>query len=314
MNKKRRTNLPASIRQRLLNLSRDRGEDFNLTLTRYGTERLLYRLSRSARSDQFILKGALLLSLWTDRLLRPTRDIDLLGYGDSSQEALTQLFRDICVADVQADGLTFHPDTVRVTEIREDQESGGQRVQMTATLGNARIHLQVAIGFGDVITPAADEVEYPSLLGLPSPRLRVYPRETVIAEKLEAMVVLAMANSRMKDFYDVWMMSRELQFDGRTLARAIQATFQRRRSRLPHTAPTAFTEEFAGDHDKGRQWNAFLSRNRLDAGGMDLTQVVREIHLFLMPPIIAAAKGQAFEDTWPVGGPWVAEKEMARGS
>jgi len=135
------TNLPASIRQRLLNLSRDRGEDFNLTLTRYGTERLLYRLSQSERADHFVLKGALLLSLWTDRLQRPTRDIDLLGYGDSSQEALTQLFRDICVADVQADGLTFHPDTVRVTEIREDQGYGGQRVQLTATLGNARIHL-----------------------------------------------------------------------------------------------------------------------------------------------------------------------------
>jgi hypothetical protein len=150
--------------------------------------------------------------------------------------------------------LTFHPDTVRVTEIREDQEYGGQRIRLTATLGNARIHLQVDIGFGDVITPAADEVEYPSLLGLPSPRLRAYPKETVIAEKLEAMVVLGMANSRMKDFYDVWMMSRELQFDGWTLAQAMQATFQHRRHELPHTAPTAFTEEFGlsrdfrGDH------------------------------------------------------------------
>jgi predicted nucleotidyltransferase component of viral defense system len=307
MNKRQPTNLPASIRQRLLNLSRVRGEDFNLTLTRYGTERLLYRLSQSERADHFVLKGALLLSLWTDRLQRPTRDLDLLGYGDSSQEALTRLFRDICVADVQADGLTFHPDTVRVTEIREDQEYGGQRVQITATLGNARINLQVDIGFGDVITPATEDVEYPSLLGLPSPRLRAYPRETVIAEKLEAMVVLGMANSRMKDFYDVWMMSRELYFDGWTLARAIQATFQRRRSELPHAAPTAFTEEFAGNPDKGAQWNAFLSRNRLDVGGLGLSQIVRQIRLFLMPPMIAAANGQEFEETWPAGGPWVAK-------
>jgi predicted nucleotidyltransferase component of viral defense system len=308
VNKRQPTNLPASIRQRLLNLSRDRGEDFNLTLTRYGIERLLYRLSQSEHADHFVLKGALLLSLWTGRLQRPTRDLDLLSYGDSSQEALTQLFRDVCVVDVQADGLTFHHDSVRVTEIREDQEYGGQRVQLTATLGNARIHLQVDIGFGDAITPAPDDIEYPSLLGLPSPRLRAYPKETVVSEKLEAMVTLGMANSRMKDFYDVWMMSRELQFDGRTLSRAIQATFRRRRSELPHTAPTAFTEEFAANPDKGTQWNAFLSRNRLDAGDMSLMQVTRQILLFLMPPMIAAADGQEFEQTWPVGGPWVAKR------
>ena len=307
MNKREPTNLPASIRQRLLNLSRDRGEDFNLTLTKYGIERLLYRLSQSEHSDQFILKGALLLSLWTDRLQRPTRDIDLLGSGDSSQEALTRLFRALCVADVQSDGLVFHPDTVQVTDIREDQEYGGQRVRMTATLGKARIHLQVDIGFGDVITPAAVEVEYPSLLGLPSPRLRAYPKETVIAEKLEAMVVLGMANSRMKDFYDVWMISRELQFDGQTLARAIQATFQRRRSGLPRTTPTALTDEFADNPDKATQWNAYLSRTRLDAGGMDLAQIIQEIRMFLMRPMIAAAEGRAFAEAWPAGGPWMAK-------
>jgi predicted nucleotidyltransferase component of viral defense system len=308
VNKRKPTNLPASIRQRLLNLSRDRSEDFNLTLTKYGTERLLYRLSQSEYSDQFILKGALLLSLWTNRLQRPTRDIDLLGYGDSSQEALTQLFRNLCNTDVQADGLTFHPDSVRVTEIREAQEYGGQRVRMIATLGKAQINLQVDIGFGDVITPAAEEVEYPSLLGLPSPRLRAYPKETVIAEKLQAMVELGIANSRMKDFYDVWMMSRELQFDGRTLARAIQATFQRRRSALPHTTPTAFTEEFAGSPDKRTQWNAFLSRNRLEVGDMNLAQIIQEIRQFLMSPVIAVANGQELEGTWPAGGPWVPKR------
>jgi predicted nucleotidyltransferase component of viral defense system len=306
VNRRQPTNLPASIRQRLLNLSRELGEDFNLTLTRYGTERLLYRLSHSERADQFVLKGALLLSLWTDRLRRPTRDLDLLAFGDSSQEALAQLFRAICIADVEADGLIFDPDSVRVTEIREAQEYGGQRVQMTATLGRARIHLQVDIGFGDVITPAAQDVEYPSLLGLPSPRLRVYPRETVIAEKLEAMVILGMANSRMKDFYDVWMMSLELEFSGQTLSRAIQATFQRRRSELPRAVPTALTEEFATDSAKGRQWRAFLSRNRLDVGGIGLAQIIQEIRLFLMPPVTAAANGRELEENWPAGGPWVA--------
>jgi predicted nucleotidyltransferase component of viral defense system len=305
VNKSLPANLPASIRQRLLNLSRARGEDFNLTLTRYGTERLLYRLSQSEYADRFVLKGALLLSLWTHRLHRPTRDIDLLGYGNSSQEVLTQVFRDICVVDVPADGLAFHPDTVRVTEIRETQEYGGQRVQMIAMLGKARINLQVDVGFGDVITPGTDEVVYPSMLGLPPPRLCAYPRETVIAEKLEAMVVLGMANSRMKDFYDVFTMSRELRFDGQTLARAIQATFERRRTELSHTAPTAFTEEFAGNPDKGTQWKAFLSRNQLDAGDTGLGPIIRQIRLFLMPPMVAAVSRQEFEETWPAGGPWV---------
>jgi predicted nucleotidyltransferase component of viral defense system len=297
-------NLPASIHQRLLNLSRDRGEDFNLTLTRYAIERLLYRLSVSPYAELFVLKGALLLSLWTGRLRRPTRDLDLLGYGDSSQQALTRLFRELCTADAPADGLIFHSDSVQVTEIREEQEYGGQRVQLTTTLGNARITLQVDIGFGDVITPAADDVEYPSLLGLPSPRLRAYPKETVIAEKLEAMVELGMINSRMKDFYDIWMMSRELQFDGRMLAQAIHATFQRRGSEIPHTAPTALTDEFGETPDKAIQWNAFLSRNRLDAGGLNLPQVIRQIRLFLMPPMTAAAAGQEFEGQWSAGGPW----------
>ncbi len=307
MNRRQPTNLPASIRQRLLNLSRDRGEDFNLTLTRYGIERLLYRLSQSEYSEQFILKGALLLSLWTDRLQRPTRDIDLLGHGDSSEETLTHLFQDVCEVDVQADGLTFHPETVQVTEIREAQEYGGQRVRMTATLGKARINLQVDIGFGDAITPAPEDIEYPSLLGLPPSRLRAYPKETVVAEKLETMVVLGMANSRMKDFYDVWMMSSELHFSGRTLARAIQVTFQRRQSEFPRAAPTAFTEEFAENPDKSTQWNAFLSRNRLDAGGMDLAQIIQEIRLFLVKPMRSAADGQEFEETWPAGGPWIAQ-------
>lgn len=297
-------NLPASARQRLLNLSRARGEDFQLTLTRYGNERLLYRLSCSPWADRFVLKGALLLSLWTGRLERPTRDLDLLGYGDSSQEALHQLFRDICLARVPADGLIFDPDSVQVMEIREDQAYGGQRVRLTATLGNARIGLQVDIGYGDAVTPATDTLEYPSMLGLPSPRLRVYPKETVIAEKLEAMVVLGMANSRMKDFWDVWMMSRELGVDGRSLARAIQATFGRRRTGIPRSAPTALTDEFASDPGKDRQWDAFLSRNQLNAGGLTLGQVIKQIRDFLMPPVIAAADGQELWEMWPAGGPW----------
>lgn len=302
-------NLPASVRQRLLNLSRARGEDFNLTLTRFATERLLYRLCQSERAGQFVLKGAMLFSLWTGRLQRPTRDLDLLGYGDSSPEALTQAFQDICVVDVAPDGLTFHPDSVQVTEIREGQKYRGQRVQLSATLGNARIHLQVDVGFGDVITSPAPEVEFPSTLGFPAARLRAYPKETVIAEKLEAMVVLGMANSRVKDFYDVWMMSRVFGFDGRPLARAIGATFRQHGIEMPRTAPAAFTEAFAKDPAKRKQWDAFLSRNRLDVGRLSFTEIVVEIRQFLMPVILAAARGEELEAAWPPGGPWKADQE-----
>lgn len=306
MKERQLVDLPASVRQRLLNLSKARGEDFNLTLTRYGTERLLYRISQSAHAGQFVLKGAMLFSLWTGRLQRPTRDLDLLGYGASSEEALTRVFQGICLIDVAPDGLTFHPDSVKVAEIREGQKYRGQRVQLMATLGSARVHLQVDVGFGDVITPPAREAEFPSMLGFPSARLLAYSKETVIAEKLEAMVVLGIANSRMKDFYDVWMLSREFQFDGRTLAEAIAATFRRHAVELPQTSPTAFTGAFALDPVKLRQWGAFLSRNRLDAGGLTFSQVVAEIQLFLMPVILAAAHGQELDADWPAAGLWVA--------
>ncbi len=195
MNSTGNRNLPASIRQRLLNLSRKRHEDLQLTLTRYAAERLLYRLSRSPYADRFVLKGALLLGLWTGQLYRPTRDLDLLSCGDSSQDALAGLFQDLCATEVEPDALTFHPQSVSVTEIREAQEYGGQRVRLTATLGKAQIPLQIDVGFGDVVTPAASIVEFPTLVGLPAPRLRAYPPDTVVAEKLHAMVVLGLLNS-----------------------------------------------------------------------------------------------------------------------
>jgi len=298
------TNLAASVRRRLLNWSRDHSEDF-LTLTRYAIERLLYRLSQSQYADRFVLKGALLLALWTRRLYRPTRDLDLLGYGESSQGALTSAFRELCSMNVEADGLVFDPHSVRVTEIREEEEYGGQRVQMVAMLGNARIALRVDVGFGDVVTPAAREVEYPTLLELPAPRLRAYPQETVIAEKLQAMVALGMTNSRMKDFYDVWMMSRELTFDGRVLARAIRRTFECRQTALPCATPVALTSAFALQPEKGVQWKAFLSRNGLEADSAEFARIVADLHGFLMPPLAAVVSGQGYDGTWHAGGPWV---------
>jgi hypothetical protein len=302
--------LTASVRQRLLNQSRASGEVFDLTLTRYGIERFLYRLARSAYAGQFVLKGAMLFAVWTGQMYRPTRDVDLLGQGDSSPEALGRLFSEICRVEVEPDGLEFDANSIQVEEIREAQEYPGQRVRLTARLGQARISLQIDIGFGDVITPAIPEVEYPVLLDFPAPRLRVYPKETVIAEKFQAMVFLGFINSRMKDFYDVWLMSREFSFAGPVLAQAIQATFERRQTGLPQMTPVALTPTFGQDGDKQRQWRAFVERNWLDVGEIEFAGVIQELQDFLIPPLEALARSFEFDQTWAAGGPWNAASAL----
>lgn len=304
MSRKRITNLPASVRRRLLNLSHQGQEDFNLLLGQYANERLLYRLSQSPFVEQFVLKGAMLFALWTGELHRPTRDLDLLGYGRSDQESLIRLFTDLCQLEVEADGLAFDPDSVGVAEIRETQEYGGQRVRLMATLDNVRISLQIDIGFGDIATPPARYAEYPTLLNFSPPRLRVYPQETVIAEKLHAMVVLGIRNSRMKDFFDLWILSRRFSFDGRVLSHAIQATFYRRQTAIPSTLPVALTPEFGVNPQKSRQWQTFLKRNRLENDAGSFANIVNALDHFLASPLQAAGQTRDFDANWPPGGPW----------
>jgi hypothetical protein len=200
--------------------------------------------------------------------------------------------------------LEFLADTVVVEPIREEQEYGGQRARMESRLGNARISVQVDVGFGDVVTPAAQLVTYPTLLDMPAPKLRAYPPETVVAEKLQAMVMLGMANSRMKDFFDLWVMARDFSFEGGTLHAAIRATFSRRKTDLPSTAPPALTDTFAKDDTKRKQWSAFCTRSGLKAGVRGLEEVVASMARFLLPPLSAAARGESFEHRWPPGGPW----------
>jgi predicted nucleotidyltransferase component of viral defense system len=300
----------ASIRRRLYDLSRERGEDFQLILTWYAAERLLYRLSRSKHSKEFILKGAMLLNVWMDRSHRPTRDLDFAGQGDSSPERLIGVFNEICQVEVEPDGLQFDPESIQVTEIREIHEYQGQRIRLIANLGKARINVQVDIGFGDAVTPEARQITYPTLLDLPAPLILVYPIETVVAEKLQAMIVLGMLNSRMKDFYDVRMISRQFKFEGSKLAEAIRVTFDRRRTEIPESIPTAFSGEFALDTDKGIQWKAFLKRSGLERIPVELPQVIDELRVFLIPPLNAVARGLDFNFSWIKGGPWstVAEK------
>lgn len=284
--------------------ARREGEDFQLVLTRYGLERLLYRLSQSTHKNTFVLKGAVLFQIWSTIPHRATRDVDFLARGDSSAARFEQIFRELCVATVEDDGLEFLPESVRCEGIKEDAEYQGLRIRMEARLERATIRFHFDIGFGDVITPAPAEVQYPTLLDFPGPRLLAYPKETVVAEKYQALVMLGMVNSRMKDFFDLWVMAREYGFDGTVLCQAIAATFARRQTELPADTPVGLSAGFASDAIKKRQWEAFVKKGRLSTGGIALEEVLSALRELLLPPSHAAANEAAFGQIWPAGGPW----------
>ena len=302
-------NLAASVRQRLFSLAQERRENFGLVLTRYGLERFLYRLAQSQYRDQFILKGALLFELWTHRPYRSTRDLDLEGQGEDSITRIKRLFIEIMGQAVEDDGLIFDPQSLRVARIKEEQEYEGIRANLVARLERARIHMQVDIGFGDVIVPPPKEIQYPALLNFPSPRLRAYSRETVVAEKLEALVKLGIANTRMKDFYDLWRLSRSFDFDGMLLTEAIKSTFERRGTEVPAGTPLALTDEFSRDTQKSRQWQAFLKKSGLEHDQATLDAVAADLARFLIAPLQAVTTAQPFPMTWPKGGSWSSKKK-----
>ncbi len=305
MSKAKPKNLDASVRQRLLNISKDRNEDFNLILIRYAVERFLYRLSKSKHADRFVLKGAMLTAIWIGESHRPTRDLDLLGFGDPETETLSEAIRDICLAKVEKDGLKYEADSVELEEIRENQDYPGQRVKVNAKLGNAKIRVQIDVGFGDAITPKPKVISYPVLLDYPEPRIRAYNKETQIAEKLQSMVFLGMVNSRMKDFYDIFILSKTFSFDGNTLVNAIKATFERRDTQIPGDIPLALSDEFASSTDKNNQWKAFMNRNNLDSLGYDFPQLINALREFLLRPLQAAAAGEPFDCNWSEDNDWM---------
>lgn len=298
------SNVAASVQRRLLNIARERGEDYQLILTRYALERFLRRLGASRYRDRFSLKGAMLYPLWGGAVHRPTRDLDLHGSGDGGVAPLEDVFRDICVLDVEDDGVHFFPDTVRGEEIREDQEYEGVRVQMQCRLGSARMFLQVDIGFGDAVIPDPAETAYPTLLDFPAPRIRAYPREAVVAEKYQALVALGIANSRMKDYYDLWMLAHTFSFDGSLLSRAIEATFTRRHTSVPRVNPMGLSDEYCDDSSKNTQWRAFVRRTRLADESLSLRAVVEFLRHFLIPLSIAISKNETVSLQWAPGGPW----------
>jgi hypothetical protein len=268
-------NLVASIRARLKQRADATKQDFNLTLTHYGLERLLYRLSISPHAPNYLLKGALLFSLWYDQPHRPTRDADLLGFGPGNVESAMNAFREICQIEVD-DGISFDAASVQGAVIRKEAGYGGVRIDLRATLDGARITLQVDIGFGDAVTPAAEAISYPVLLGdLPAPQLRAYPKYTVVAEKFHAICLLGIANTRMKDYFDLWTLLTEGTLEPTELRRAVEATFERRQLAIPSTLPTGLSDTFSRDVTKQMQWTAFLKKSQLNA--MDLPQVVARL-------------------------------------
>ncbi len=295
-------NLPASIRKRLLNKSHDTNRPYNELIQYYVIERFLYRLSQSPYADKFILKGALMFLAWGASIYRPTRDIDFLGFTTNQVDDVAQIIRGICEQEVEPDGITFDRQSVRSVRIKEDADYEGVRVNVIGYLGKAKIPLQIDIGFADIVSPAPITLKYPTILGMPMPHIRGYPPESVVAEKLQALVFLGSLNSRMKDFYDLWVLAEKFEFNGLKLQEAIIKTFQRRNTMLPEEVPIGLSDDFAAENQL--QWQAFLRRIHLETGPETLKIIIQTLNRFLIPPIETSANGSIFKTEWKPGGPW----------
>jgi hypothetical protein len=298
--------MAASVRQRLLNRSRETGRPFDELLRFYGIERFLYRLSVSPHAGQFVLKGGLMLLAWRSPWVRPTMDVDLLGHMPNDVQAVAAVMRDVCLQPVDDDGVVFDPESATAIIINPDRECSGVRVRFNGDLARAVIAMQVDVGFGDVIVPGDQQIEFPSMLGFPAAVLRGYTRESVIAEKLEAMVQRGRITSRMSDFYDIWLLSQQYEFDGAVLSAAISRTFSDRNTEIV-ASPVTLTEEFARSEVKQTQWRAFVTKGRMEHAPLELSEVVAGIAGFVGPVLEAMAGAQQFTGTWVPLGPWSPE-------
>jgi len=293
--------IPASVHRRLLNHSRATGRPFTEVLQLYALDRFLFRLGQSNYRDQFILKGALMLTAWDVPFSRPTRDIDLLGRMENVPESVAQAVRALCSIHIAEDGLSFAADSVRAEQIMEGAQYSGVRVRFVGYLGKARVPMQIDVGFGDVLFPAAAEVQLPSVLALPPTVLLGYTRESVIAEKLQIMVALGEVNSRLKDYFDLWLLAQRYLFSGEQLRQAVNATFKRRNTSIALPI-VALAESFA-DSARETQWMAFLRRNRLSKPE-SLSEAIGVVAPFALPVLTAIANDRQFEADWRPGGPW----------
>jgi len=298
------TAFASSVRDRLKAIADRRREDFQDVLLRFGVERLLYRLGRSEWRDRFVLKGAMLFAVWADRPHRTTRDVDLLGFGEVTAAAMERIFRSLCSAEVEPDGLVFRGATVVGERIRAGRGYEGVRLTLRAELARAVIPLQVDIGVGDRVVPSPGLIALPTLLNMTPPRLRVYSRYSVVAEKLQTLVEKGLATSRMKDLVDILFLSRTYEFDGPTLVRAVGSTFERRKTPCPAEIPEALGDAFVSSPAKRTQWRTFVRRSRLVDGALGLDDVVPALRDFLLPPLAAARDGSPFGRQWIPGKGW----------
>jgi predicted nucleotidyltransferase component of viral defense system len=292
-----------SIRHRLRNELRARGEDVALGLQRYAVERFLYRLGRSAHRDRYILKGATLFAIW-GTTYRPTRDIDFTGYGSADPADVIRTFCEICSTVDPVDPLTFDTESITAEPIRDGSEYHGLRLRLRARLGGSDIPIQVDVGFGNAIVPGPEETEYRTILGDPPPRILAYPRESVVAEKLNAMVTLGERNSRYKDFYDLYAMAMNFSFERSTLTRAVRATFERRETPIAEAVPAALTAPFFGNESRSIQWRAYVSRNTLTGSPADFSGVGELLIQFLQPVWRDLRLEAEPAGGWAPGGPW----------
>ncbi|MDD5464900.1 MAG: nucleotidyl transferase AbiEii/AbiGii toxin family protein [Candidatus Omnitrophica bacterium] len=302
--KKDITNIQASIRTRLKNKAKETNRPFAEILQYYGMERFLYRFSRSKYADKFILKGALLFTVWQVPERRITLDIDFLARYDNKVASIETVVRDICQVPVDSDGLIFDSETVQGRKIKEDADYEGVRVKFIGFLERSRIHMQIDVGFGDIIYPKPQVIDYPTILSLPKPHFKGYPVESVVSEKFEAMVKLGLLNSRMKDFYDIWLMIRQFNFNGSDLAEALKRTFEHRKTNIPAGKPLFAEEIYDEKSDRQTLWKAFLRKGNIKHASEKLAITAKEIENFLIKPLDAINKSKKFIGAWKAPGPW----------
>lgn len=306
--KKDIVNISASVRAQLQNIARQSNRPFAEVLQYYSMERFLYRFGKSPYAHHFILKGALIFTAMNMLQRRTTLDIDFLGRFDNQIENIEKVIKDICITEVESDGLIFDPQTVKGQKIKEDADYEGVRVKFTGYLERARVPMQIDIAFDDIIYPRAKLLDYPVILDLPKPRLQGYPLESIISEKFEAMIKLGLLNSRMKDFYDIWLMMRQFNFDGKILAEALKKTFKHRKTELPYKKPLFAEEIYDNRSDRQVLWKAFLKKGNIKQTPDKLSIIAKDIEKFLFQPLNAINKDLEFNKIWQDAGTWKSDK------
>ncbi len=296
-------NIATSVHRRLLNEAKKSGRPFNELLQYYTIERFIFRLAQSPFERKYVLKGALMFFAWNTKLPRPTKDVDLLGKIDNNLDTVIDSMKRICKQKVVLDGISFHPETISATRITKDVEYEGVRVRIPGNLGTIRLSVQIDIGFGDVIVPKATKFTYPTILGFPAPTIRGYSKESIISEKFQAMVKLGMLNSRMKDFYDIWLLSQQFDFMGHMLSTAFRKTFENRKTKFISN-PMVFQGSFSSDKGKQNQWRAFIQRTKLTNAPKKFSEVITGLKIFISPLISALASNIVFQKNWKPPGPW----------